>query len=128
MNEPSHYIDILIDTGDDTICIVTRYRFETPELATQFITHVEKTNYIVSSSVFSEKSRCTSITRPRFSDLDLAIEDLKQCVDYCFDKTPYPYSDTIENEPIIQYMIIHFEKLREENRQLREENERLRNQ
>jgi len=127
INERSFYIDIYIDIGDDTICLCTRFRFETTDLVKQFIKHFEKSIYILSSDIYSEISRSSSITRPRFTDINVAIEDYKKCIDYCYEQNPdkkYKYEDTITQQPLNDFMYIFLQKeneiLHNENKQLRE--------
>ena len=92
INEPSYYLDVLIDILSDDICLLTRYRFETLEMANQFITYIKSLTHIVSNQISFENNRCSSITRPRFSDLNLAIEDLGNCINYCISSYSYVWT------------------------------------
>ena len=133
--EQSYYLDVLIDIGDDELCYISRFRFETTELAKQFIRHIEtgkSKNCIVTTNIYSESDRYSTINRPSFSDITLAIEDLEKCVDYCYDTRPYKkykYEDTIILESLTCFMLIFLEnknkQLQEENKQLQEENKQL---
>jgi hypothetical protein len=96
INESSYYIDVYYDILDDDICLFTRYRFETKELAEQFIEEVQ----FVCTEIKYETSR--SITghcekhpyRPRFSVLSEAIEDAQAFRNH-YNSSDYKYNSTV---------------------------------
>lgn len=96
INESSYYTDAYYDILDDDICLFTRYRFETKELAQQFIEEVP----FICTEIEYETSR--NITghcekhpyRPRFSVLSDAIEDAHAFRNHS-NSSEYKYSSTV---------------------------------
>lgn len=95
INESSYYTDAYYDILDDDICLFTRYRFETKELAEQFIEEVP----FVCTEIEYETSRsitgyCEKHTyRPRFSVLSDAIEDAQAFRNHShYNSSDYKYS------------------------------------
>lgn len=123
--ESSYCIDIVYDALYDDHCFITRYRFETEELAKKFSEYIGTLQMIYACSVYFEHSRniCgysdADPYRPRFSILSDAIDDLKgfiNCSNEYFsldDKEKYEkykYAGTIDVEPISIVEKLHSEK------------------
>jgi hypothetical protein len=126
LNESSYYIDIYYDVLNDEICLETRYRFLTKELADKFVEHINKTHmsFIICDQIEYEQSRNTSgydinnPYRPRFSDLETAIKDFEEFFKCGYDKTVF-------SEPLVNYLVRKYYKtireLTAENLKLKQE-------
>jgi len=116
--EPSYYLDIYIDGGFDDIFFTVRYRFETIEIAKEFSIYANTQKNVMSADdIEYETKRYSCISRPRFTNLDLAIKDLIECVNSCYDYYGYYSEDEVyiykEDISVIQeneYTIIRLTK------------------
>jgi hypothetical protein len=137
LNEESYFIDIYVDIMKDEYCLVTRYRFETKELAQQFIDFISDKSNIVYDSIDYESSR--SITgytdidpwRPRFLNLQSAIQDFNDFIKYSHKYSEfkndsddsYIYKGNVFTENLNEFSIRYLEKkvemLEKENQELK---------
>lgn len=90
LNEESYCVDIFIDIIKDEYCLYTRYRFKTNELAEQFLKFLDnKINVIYDEIVYEEIRSLLGYTdtdpyRPRFSNIESAIEDFDKFIEYSY--------------------------------------------
>lgn len=124
LNESSYYTDVYYDILDDDICLWTRYRFETKELAEEFIKNVP---FLCTEIVFEKKRHITGYTeaypyRPRFSVLSDALVDAQDFNKYC-DSSDYKYHNTVFHADLSEIETLSYKNkiksLEKENKELK---------
>lgn len=119
-------VEIMIDFGDNDKYILTFYLFETYSLTTQFITLVDKIqNVYVNYGSHIKPNEQNS--RPIFTNINLAIDDLNNFIKKCHKSlnTYQQYHCEIYYQPIDDCFLKHvYEK---EVFNLRKENTNLKN-
>ena len=96
LEESSYYLDAYYDILDDDICLWSRYRFETKELAEEFI---DECPFLCTEIEFEKKRDITGYTeenpyRPRFSTLEDALADANDFHKFCKSKE-YKYHSCV---------------------------------
>ena len=125
----------------DEIYYVSRYRFDTEELAQKFICIIEeKYKTIISSSICYDKTRSIigyidkDTSRPKFYNLDIALSDLEQMIIYCnnnyyyTNRKMYKYYGNIFTQPIATFNYLYINKLNEKlKKQIEEMEQNIKN-
>lgn len=129
LDEESYFIDIYYDVMLDLICFVTRYRFQTKELAQRFFDYANNLHEVTTTDIQFENDRSLmgydekNPYRPRFITFEDAVKDFQlflQCrnIHNIFNENQYKYNCCTHIEDIGTF----------ENISLTRENERLKNE
>ena len=137
VDSSSYYIILHINSGVDNTWFNTRYRFVTRYIARSFAKYVyEMDDVMASEIVLFETVYFSTYSRPKYDNIESAIEDLKDCIHYCkhYDMevdTLYPYKYAVNEEGSETFTILMLRKenarLLNENMKFYNENARLRN-
>lgn len=128
-----YYCDVYHDILDDFDCLGTRFRFETEEVAKQFIQNVS--DKFVCTGVFFEKSTAHNKHRPIYSSLTDALDDAEEFYQYG-DSEKYRFTKNVfrvcldimcqyEQENRIQILQQKIAVLEKENKYLKDELSRI---
>lgn len=101
LQQPSYWCDALLDIMDDCYCLVTRFRFETKDIANEFVNKVP----FVCTPIHYETVRCImgynqdNPYRLRYSSLEDALADAKLFSTFG-DSYQYIYASNVFREPL----------------------------
>jgi len=130
LDRSSYFVDILYDIGLKDDCYTTRYRFVSENIRNQFIEYIESNhndNIVVSKYRYEPRRyifafMANTDLRPTFSDLESAIKDLKEFMNFCYDyygnKNKYKFYEEVFEEKLKEYRLIYLSK---ENTRLKQE-------
>jgi hypothetical protein len=128
LQEESYLVDVTYDTFDDYVCYNTRYRFKEREIAEEFVKYIEENDISAMCSYISfEKKRsiANEIYRPRYNNIENAIEDLNDFMVYCDNihyKNEYKYAGNVfqieRDEYDRIFLIRKYDKLEKDNKEL----------
>ena len=130
VDEPSYYVQLYYDALYETHCFYTLYRFDTEELAKQFLEIADlQFNVECKPNIFFNIRKtlpnCDNF-RPLMTNIDIAMKDLHKFKDYCntyyYNQFKYKYKDSVHEEDLDDYELV---KLTNENKRLKKENEAL---
>ena len=106
--ELMYFIDILYDADNHEYCFRTRYRFQTKELVIEFVEYLKNIDKIVVRGIIGESTSYKSNYRfrPKFNNIQLAIQDLECFIKYCYnydDRPLYEYQESVHRVRLREY-------------------------
>ena len=128
IDQESFFVDSYLDILDDAICLMTRFRFETKDMASLFI---QRAALICDPVIYKENKRFVNdinMYRPRYSDIKDALKDAEDFSINGFSEDYRYRSDVLEYELETMEQVcmrIEISNLKQKIHELENENKEL---